>query len=212
MKRPRRGVGRAAGRRLPPSPPGPEGQSGWQRSPGMSPARDAPRSAGRGPGSPTGPTGEDTLGTKRPGPCPTPCLCSLSSSCPRDTLGAKMSHPMSLFPAQGTCWVPKCPIPCPTSQFPVPQLPKGHFGYEPVPSHTPCPVPPSVQGTRRVPKCPTPCPTSQFPLPQLPKGHVGYQDVPPRVPVPCPPAARGTPYTNRSPPPPRANANASLPP
>lgn len=73
---------------------------------------------------PTGPTSEDTVGTKRPVPCPTPCTCSLSPSCSRDMLGAQMSHPVSLFPAQGTLWVPKCPTPCPTSQFPVPQLPK----------------------------------------------------------------------------------------
>lgn len=88
------------------------------------------------------------MGTKRPVPCPTPCTCSLSPSSSRDMLGAQMSHPVSLFPAQGTLWVPKCPIPCPMSQFPAAK---------------------PTQGTLLVPKCPTPCPTSQFPVPHLPK-------------------------------------------
>lgn len=88
------------------------------------------------------------MGTKHPVPCPTPCPCSLSPSCSRDTLGAQMSRPVSLFPAQGTLRVPKCPIPCPMSHFPAAK---------------------PTQETLWVPKCPTPCPTSQFPVPQLPK-------------------------------------------
>lgn len=138
--------------------PSPEVRSGWQ-----CPVWDIPSmgcsllSAARGHGSSKSPTTWGSMGTK-------------------------LSHPH--VPDSSSCELDRghtCPIPYPMSYFSISSVGQGHAGYQPVPSHVPCPSSLSPQRTQWVPKYPLPHPMSQF---------LVFQ--PSHIPASYPPASQGT--------------------